>query len=368
MRFAVAGGGTGGHVTPALAIAEQIATRGDEVFLIGSPYGLETRLVPDAGFELVTLPARQVMGQGIIGRLRAAVTIAAGCVAARRVLGQRRPQVVISVGGYASLPAVIAASTLKIPVALVEPNARPGRANRMMSRFASRIFVHFEEAAKSLGRGDDDPRVSQPGIPLRQALVAAFEPGSERPAPSSPLRLLVFGGSQGARQINDVMKQCAGALRDMPFEICHQTGEADREGVEAAYAAAGLTATVVAFERDMPTRYRASDLALCRSGALTVAELAMAGLPSLLVPYPFAADDHQAANARALERAGAARVLPHRPLAASDVLESLSKFAADPDALVAMGTAARALARPDAARYIVDACVALIAGREEQAA
>jgi UDP-N-acetylglucosamine--N-acetylmuramyl-(pentapeptide) pyrophosphoryl-undecaprenol N-acetylglucosamine transferase len=367
MRFAVAGGGTGGHVTPALAIAEEITSRGDEVFLLGSPYGLETRLVPEAGFELITLPARQVMGQGIVGRLRAAVTIAAGCFAARKVLRQRRPQVVVSVGGYASLPAVIAAVTLGIPVALMEPNARPGRANRMMARFASRIFVHFEEAAAVLGRGANDPRLLRSGIPLRKALLAAFDECEKRRTPGFPLRVLVFGGSQGARQINEAMMECAGALRDGPFEIFHQSGDADRDRVAAAYAEAGLAATVVAFERDMPTRYRESDIALCRSGALTVAELAMAGLPSLLVPYPFAADDHQAANARALESVGAARLLPHRPLAASDVLDALSNLAASPDTLVAMGDAARQLARPDAAARIVDACAALVAGRKEQA-
>ncbi len=368
LRFAVAGGGPGGHVTPALAIAEQVAARGDEVFLLGSSHGLETRLVPDAGFELVALPARQVMGQGLVGRLRAAVSIAAGCFAARRVLRQRRPQVVVSVGGYASLPAVVAAASLGIPVALVEPNARPGRANRLMARFASRIFVHFPEAAALLSRQADDPRVLRPGIPLRRALVAAFGAQEKRRTPTLPLRLLVFGGSQGARQINEIMMECASALRDGPFEVFHQTGEADRERVAAAYAEAGLQATVVAFERDMPSRYRESDIALCRSGALSVAELALAGLPSLLVPYPFAADDHQAANALALARVGAARVLPHRPLTAHDVMDALSSLAASPDALVAMGEAARKLARPDAALRIVDACAALIGRREEQAA
>ncbi|MDH3199252.1 MAG: undecaprenyldiphospho-muramoylpentapeptide beta-N-acetylglucosaminyltransferase [Candidatus Krumholzibacteria bacterium] len=368
LQWAVAGGGTGGHVTPALAIAEEVAARGERVFLLGSPYGLETRLVPEAGFELIALPARQVMGQGLLGRLRAAVTIAAGCFAARSVLRKRRPNVVVSVGGYASLPAVVAAASLGIPVALVEPNAKPGRANRLMARFASRIFVQFEEAAATLGRRPGDPRVAPLGIPLRRALVEAFSPGDARRQPSQPLHVLVFGGSQGATQINEAMMECANALRDGPFEVFHQTGEADRERVTAAYARAGLAATVVAFESDMPKRYREADVALCRSGALTVAELAMAGLPSLLVPYPFAADDHQAANAQALARAGAARVLPNRPLAASDVARALSELAAAPDTLIAMGESARALARPDAAARIVSACASLCRPGEEPAA
>ena len=364
MRWAIAGGGTGGHVTPALAIAEEIQARGEEVFLLGSDYGLEKRLVPDAGFELVTLPARQVMGQGMLGRIRAAVMIVAGAFVARGLLRTRRPDVVVSVGGYASLPAVLAAVTLRIPVALVEPNAHPGRANLAMARFASRIFVHFDEAAERFGASLHD-RVEQPGIPLRRALRKAFAAGggSVRREPSKPLRLLVFGGSQGARQINEAMIEGATALERGAFAIFHQSGEADRERVERAYQAAGVDARVVAFESDMPQRYLEADLALCRSGALTVAELALAGLPALLVPYPFAADDHQAANARALARVGAAQVLPHRPLDTETVVQALVEIAAAPDALKGMSEAARSLARPDAATDIVRACAQLV-GRE----
>jgi UDP-N-acetylglucosamine--N-acetylmuramyl-(pentapeptide) pyrophosphoryl-undecaprenol N-acetylglucosamine transferase len=359
LRWAVAGGGTGGHVTPALALAERIAARGDEVVLIGSPYGLESRLVPEAGFELVTLPARQVMGQGLLGRLRALVTIAAGCFAARRLLAARHVDIVISVGGYASVPTVVAAATLRLPIALVEPNACAGRANRLVAPVASRIFTQFREAALSLGRSPEDPRVSTPGIPLRRSLVDAFRDAPGREAPGEPIRLLVFGGSQGARQINEAMIEAAEELAAANVRVFHQAGEADRARVAEAYAKAGLDATVVAFESDMPRRYAESDLALCRSGALTVAELAMAGLPALLVPYPFAADDHQAANARSLETAGAARVLPSRPLRPDDIVEALRGLRAAPDTLRAMGEAASGLARAGAAEDIVNACAPL---------
>jgi UDP-N-acetylglucosamine--N-acetylmuramyl-(pentapeptide) pyrophosphoryl-undecaprenol N-acetylglucosamine transferase len=353
--WAIAGGGTGGHVTPALALAEAVAARGDQPFLLGGEIGLERRLVPEAGFELVTLPSGQVMGKGAAAVVRSAFATARGVLAAWRELGARRARVLISVGGYASVPGVIAAALRRIPIALVEPNAMPGRANRLAARAARGVFVQFAAAADVLRRTSG---VSVVGAPLRSALVASFRSARPRATPGVPLRLLVFGGSQGARQLNDAMIEAAPRLAAAGYQIFHQTGEADRERVASAYAAAGIDARVVAFERDMPARYAESDLALCRSGALTVAELAMAGLPALLVPYPFAADDHQTANARAAAEAGAAIVLPSRPLATSDLLSALSELAAHPDRLVAMSAAAARLARPDAATTIVSACAA----------
>jgi UDP-N-acetylglucosamine--N-acetylmuramyl-(pentapeptide) pyrophosphoryl-undecaprenol N-acetylglucosamine transferase len=353
VAWAIAGGGTGGHVTPALALAEAVAARGDAPFLLGGEIGLERKLVPEAGFELVTLPSGQVMGRSLLARLRAGIATSRGVLAAWRELGARRARVLISVGGYASVPGVIAAALRRIPIALVEPNAMPGRANRLAARFARGVFVQFAAATGPLRRA---AAVSVVGAPLRQGLVAAFRSAAPRRPPGKPLRLLVFGGSQGARQINDAMIEAAPHFDRAAIEIFHQTGEADRELVAEAYAAAGIAARVVAFERDMPARYAESDLAVCRSGALTVAELAMAGLPALLVPYPFAADDHQSANARAAAEAGAAIVLPSRPLAASDLLRALADLAAHPEQLAAMGAAAARLARPDAAARIVAAC------------
>jgi UDP-N-acetylglucosamine--N-acetylmuramyl-(pentapeptide) pyrophosphoryl-undecaprenol N-acetylglucosamine transferase len=358
-RWAVAGGGTGGHVTPALALAERIAARGDSVVLIGSPHGLETRLVPAAGFELVTLPAQQIMGRSPLARARALLEIGRGVLAARQALRSRRIELVVSVGGYASVPAACAAVAGRIPLALVEPNAEPGRANRLAARFAERLFVQFERAARRLAR-PDDPRVATLGIPLRQELVRAFEQAPPRRAPSPPFALLVFGGSQGARQLNEALIALAPRLASLPLRVVHQTGEADRERVADAYARAGVAAEVVAFAPDMPRRYREADLALCRAGALTVAELAMAGLPALLVPYPFAADDHQRANALALAEAGAARILPAKPLVPDQVLGEITALCESPDALRAMSEAASKLARPDAADRIVDACAALL--------
>jgi UDP-N-acetylglucosamine--N-acetylmuramyl-(pentapeptide) pyrophosphoryl-undecaprenol N-acetylglucosamine transferase len=360
----VAGGGTGGHVTPALALGECIASAGDRVLFLGADSGLEKRLVPDAGFDLVTLPVGQVMGRSALGRMRSLMGIVAATFAAARTLRSFGAECVISVGGYASVPAALAAVIGRIPVALVEPNAIPGRANRAMARFARRIFVHFDEAAAALGGGK---RVHISGIPLRRALVDAFSGAGERRPPTTPLRVLVFGGSQGARQLNDAMIESAAELVRIGVEVFHQTGASDRDRVADAYQQAGVTAEVVPFEPEMPKRYAWADLAVCRSGALTVAELAMAGLPALLVPYPYAADNHQAANARALEAAGAARMLDAQRFDAAMLVAALESLIENPAEVQRMGAAAAELARPDAAARIVEECRSLLPEHSEGA-
>jgi UDP-N-acetylglucosamine--N-acetylmuramyl-(pentapeptide) pyrophosphoryl-undecaprenol N-acetylglucosamine transferase len=357
----VSGGGTGGHVTAALALAERIAARGDAVLLLGAERGLETRLVPEAGFELLALPARQVMGQGAAARARAVPATLRACVSAWRALRGFGADLVISVGGYASVPAVVSAVLARVPLALVEPNAVPGRANRAAARFARRIFVQFDAAMPVFARSADPDAVRAPGIPLRAALVEAFSQGPARRLPAPPFRLLVFGGSQGARQINQAMIEAAPLLDPGALEVFHQSGEADRERVAAAYAEAEIPAEVVSFEPDMPRRYRWADLAVCRAGALTVAELAMAALPALLIPYPYAADDHQTANARALTEAGAARLLASRELSGKRIAETLTELFAAPHSLRQMSARAAELARPDAAERIVEECARLMA-------
>jgi len=364
LTWIVAGGGTGGHVTPALALGEEITRRGDAVVFVGSEQGLEARLVPEAGFELVALPSQQVMGRSLLGRVSGLARTLGQVGRARAIVRERDADLVVSVGGFAARPAALAAVLTRRPLALVEPNAIPGRVNRLTARFAGRIFVGFEAAAGRIG--GDSARVVHSGIPLRRALVSAFAAAAPRKAPDVPVRLLVFGGSQGARQINEAMMEIAGALAGRNVVVFHQSGEADRERVAAAYAAATVDATVVAFEPDMPTRYAWADLAICRAGALTVAELAMAGLPALLVPYPYAADDHQAANADALAGAGAARRIDSRPLSVPALQAALSELLDQPEQLAPMGEAARRLARPDAAARIVDACAEWVAREAAQ--
>jgi UDP-N-acetylglucosamine--N-acetylmuramyl-(pentapeptide) pyrophosphoryl-undecaprenol N-acetylglucosamine transferase len=356
LHWVVAGGGTGGHVTPALALAEQIRKRGDEVLLMGTDRGLETRLVPEAGFDLLALPAKPVYGRSVSARMRTIPATAHACWSAWRSMGSFGADFAISVGGYASMPAVIAAALRQIPIAIVEPNAIPGRANRAAARMAKLIFVQFEQATAIFAAAGAANRVRNTGVPLREQLVAAFARAPARRSPKPPFRLLVAGGSQGARQINNAMIEAAPQLDPKRIELFHQSGEADRERTEAAYRAAGLTAEVVGFEPDMPKRYGWADLALCRAGALTVAELALAGLPALLVPYPFAADDHQTANAAALVAAGAARMLAENPLGGERVVSALRSVLEAPEQIAAMGESAAKLARPDAAARIIEDC------------
>lgn len=365
LRFVLAGGGTGGHVTMALALGEAMHEAGDEVLFVGGEHGLEGRLVPEAGFELVRLPAAQVMGRGALGRLRALGPLTRGAIAARGVLARFAPHAVVSVGGYAAVPALVAARLRRTPLALVEPNAIPGRTHRAAAPFARRIYLGFEAARRAFARADAAGRVRVAGVPLRRALVEAFDtPEPPRPA-DGPLRLLTFGGSQGARQINDALTAALPELDPTRIRIAHQTGEADRERVAAAYSDAGFDADVFSFDPDMPARYRWADLALCRSGAITVAELALAGLPALLVPYPYAADDHQTANARALTEFGAARLLDTKTLDGKRLADALGPLVEDREPLLAMGRRARERARPDAAREIVADCRTLASETEE---
>ncbi|MBY0401643.1 undecaprenyldiphospho-muramoylpentapeptide beta-N-acetylglucosaminyltransferase [Myxococcota bacterium] len=353
-RFVITGGGTGGHVTPALALGEAIVDRGDEVLFVGSRRGLESRLVPDAGFELRVLPSEQVMGRNLAGRMRGALSILRSVGSALRILWQYSPDAVISVGGYAAMPTALAAWLLRRPLFLVEPNAIPGRVNRLTARFARCVFVGFESARSFLPRGTE---ILCLGVPLRRALYRAFAAREAARVPTKPLHLVVFGGSQGARQLNENVPEALAKLAKGSLEVFHQTGETDRIAVAARYAELGIEATVVAFEREMPKRYAWADLAICRAGALTVAELALAGMPALLVPYPFAADDHQSANARALEEVGAARRIPAQPLDVNGLAQTIAELVTTPGRLVQMRQAAVRLARPRAAIDIVDHCI-----------
>jgi len=354
-RWAIAGGGTGGHVTMALALGEEIAKSGDDVLFVGSARGLEAKLVPQAGFELVQLPAQPLLGQKLTARIAGAAALVGASASAIALLRRRAIDAVLSVGGYAAAPAAGAAVLLRVPLFLIEPNAIPGRTNRTMARFATHVFTAFDAAQAPFAAALDPTRVSAPGAPLRRALLDAFASAPPRRRPAPPHRLLVVGGSQGARQLNEGM---LAALRDLDparLEIFHQTGAADRERVAAGYAKAGFRAEVVDFEANLPARYAWADFGVCRAGALTVAELALAGLPSLLVPYPYAADDHQRANARALAERGAARVLDPSGFDAKMLADAIAALLDRPDDLLAMGAAAQSLARPNAAADIVAA-------------
>jgi UDP-N-acetylglucosamine--N-acetylmuramyl-(pentapeptide) pyrophosphoryl-undecaprenol N-acetylglucosamine transferase len=363
LRWAIAGGGSGGHVTPALALGQTARAAGEACLFLGARRGMETRLVPEAGFELVALPAQPVVGRGPLARAGAFAALAASTALAGAALLRFAPDAVISVGGYAAMPACLAAVLLRRPLALVETNARPGTANRAVARFARRIFVEFEAAGAALAGAASDPRVRVLGLPLRRELVEAFRGAPQARAPEPPYRLFVCGGSQGARQINDALVAAIPALDPARVAVVHQTGESDRARVEEAWRKAGFEALVTAFERDMPSRYRWADLVVCRAGAISVAELALAGRAALLVPLAHVGGGEQFANARELERAGAARVLDSRQLSQEAFTRELVALLEDPAQLRAMGARAAGLGRPEAAQAIAAECRRLAEAR-----
>ncbi len=362
LRWLIAGGGTGGHVTPALALGEIIAERGEEVLFLGADRGLETRLVPAAGFRLVTLPSSQFMGKSWLGKVRALFELIRAAFRAAPILHEFQPDIVISVGGYAAVPAVLAAKLQGIPLAIVEPNARPGRTNRISKWFATRIFVGFDAAIHSMKRLGSSKHIRVFGIPLRKNLIESFleHSAAARRDPEPPYRLLVFGGSQGSRQINELLMDTLQSLSALPLEIFHQTGGSDFDRVKKVYANANMTTHIVPFETNMPERYQWADLAICRAGALTVAELSMAGLPAIFIPYPHAADDHQTANAQELVAAGAARCLDATAATGSLLAQTITELLTDRETLRTMNKNASGRARPDAAHEIIAECVRVV--------
>jgi UDP-N-acetylglucosamine--N-acetylmuramyl-(pentapeptide) pyrophosphoryl-undecaprenol N-acetylglucosamine transferase len=357
MRVLIAGGGTGGHVIPALAIARELRdTHGAEVRFVGTARGLETRLVPEAGFPLELIQVGQLKNVSLATQARTVADLPLGVMRCIRLLRSFRPNVVVGVGGYASGPAMMAAILLRVPTLAFEPNAVPGLANRRVGRWVNAAAVNFEETRRYF-RG---ARVT--GIPVRREF---FDIG-EREASVSPkervsrtVRLLVFGGSQGARIFNEVMPRIAKELMEsVPgLRILHQAGAKFAEPVEAAYGASGADATrweVAAFLEDMPRRFAEADLILCRSGASTVAELAAAGKAAVLVPLPTAADNHQLRNAEVLAAAGGAVLRAQSSDAAMESFLSsdLAALLLDPARRREMSRKVRELAHPNAVRVI----------------
>jgi UDP-N-acetylglucosamine--N-acetylmuramyl-(pentapeptide) pyrophosphoryl-undecaprenol N-acetylglucosamine transferase len=351
MRAILAGGGTGGHVIPALAIADELKKHyGAELLFIGTARGIETRLVPAAGHTLRLVQVGALNKVSLKIRVKTFFGLPTAVLEARRMLKEFRPDVVIGVGGYASGPAMLAAVLGRIPTLAFEPNVVPGFANRIVARWVSGAAVHFEETAKFFRRA----KVT--GVPVRQAF---FEIQS-RPAEKN---LLVFGGSQGAKAINQVMIEALPELigRVPGIHVVHQTGERDFEAAQSAYSSLGSAIEVHRFIDDMPGFFSRADLILCRSGASTVAEITAAGKPAVFVPFPRAADDHQKRNAQALEQAGAAVMLEESNLTSSTLVETISGLFSDPARLQAMAAAARELSHPSAARDIA-AMAASLAG------
>ncbi len=351
----IGGGGTGGHLFPGLAVAEALRRRGGAALFIGSPQGIEARVIPGTGFPLVTVPIRGLRGRGAGAAAEAVWRLPLALARAWSALRAFRPDVVVGVGGYASFPVVCAAWLRRVPAVLLEQNARPGMTTRLLSRLARAVCTGFPETGDHLpGRAE----VVYTGNPVRQWPAAA--PRGDR----DTFTLLVFGGSQGAHRIN---LEAGAAVRELAAQIpglrvIHQTGDADLDATREAYQRAGLEADVRAFIDDMGAAYGRADLVVCRAGAMTLAELAALGKPAILIPYPFAADDHQRANAEALAQRGAAEMILDAELTAARLRDRVRALYRDRVRLQAMGSAAAAMARPQAAEQVLDVCDRIVGG------
>jgi UDP-N-acetylglucosamine--N-acetylmuramyl-(pentapeptide) pyrophosphoryl-undecaprenol N-acetylglucosamine transferase len=361
MRLLIAGGGTGGHLYPGLAIAEEVKARGGEALFVGTTRGLEARVVPAAGHPLELLEVSGLKRVGGAALARGLLRLPAAFARSIAIVRRFRPDAVLGVGGYASGPVVLAAALLRYPTAVQEQNSAPGFTNRRLGRFVRRVFIAFDGARAYFPAA----KIEFTGNPVRRAFLEApaargqAGPGDAGPRP----RVLVVGGSQGARAVNDLVVGAAAALaaRGALPALAHQTGAADEARVREAYGRAGLAGAVEAapFIDDMAGALGAADLVIARAGALTLAELAIVGRPAILIPLPTAADDHQSKNAAAFAGAGAAVVLP-QPEATADRLAGLvADLLADAPRRRAMAAAMRTLARPDAARAIVDGLEAI---------
>ena len=345
-RVLIAGGGTGGHIIPALAVARELVDcHGAEVLFVGTARGLETRMVPDAGFKLCLIEIGPLKSVTLLTRLRTLTDLPTSIFACRRIIAEFRPGAVFGVGGYASGPAMAAALLTSTPAMAFEPNAMPGLANRLVGKRVQAAAVNFPAAARWFRN------CQVTGIPVRPEFF-------NLPAPSGAPHLLVFGGSQGARIFNTQLPAVVAALlRAVPgLTVLHQCGARHAEQTQEAYSASGADPArwqVSPFLDDMPARFARAHLVMARSGASTVAELAAAGKPALLVPFAAAADNHQLRNAEAMVNAGAAVMLSETDLDVEGrLLESLTGLLSSPGKLASMAAAARTQAHPDAAQRI----------------
>ncbi|HVC19552.1 MAG TPA: undecaprenyldiphospho-muramoylpentapeptide beta-N-acetylglucosaminyltransferase [Vicinamibacterales bacterium] len=363
LRVVIAGGGTGGHLYPGVAVARELLRRRPDaqVSFAGTARGLEARVVPREGFPLDLIRSGGLKGKAPADRIRGLLLLPLSGLDAWRLITRRAPHLVIGVGGYSSGPVVAIAAARRIPTLLLEQNAVPGLTNRLLARLVDAAAVTYD-ASLPFFRG----RGFVSGNPVRPAFFGDAGGEAREGAPDRPVRVLIFGGSQGAHAINLALVAAAPVLAAArpALAITHQTGERDVALVQDAYRRAGLAAQVEPFLHDMERRMGDADMIVSRAGATTLAEITAAGRPSILIPLPTATDDHQRRNAEVLARAGAAEVLDERDLTPGTIAARLAALAGDADRRRRLGEAARRLARPDAARLIVDRALALAGGRE----
>ncbi len=347
-RVMILAGGTGGHIFPALAVADLLRDQGCDVQWMGTKAGMEARLIPQEGIPIHWLTVAGFRGKGLFKQLLAPFKLLFAFAQAGKILWRFKPDVVLGMGGFVAGPGGIMARLLGIPLVIHEKNRIPGTTNRLLVKWATRVLEAFPGSFKA--------KVGAicVGNPLRQSIVEAM--AAQQPTRDKVTRLLIVGGSLGAKALNEAVPKAI-ALVGETMEVRHQTGESMCAATEALYASLGLKAEVVAFIQDMAEAYRWADLAVCRAGAATLSELACAGLPSILIPFPYAIDDHQTANARYLTEAGAAVLMPQPDLTPHYLAEKLKSLIQAPEQLQTMVRNAHALAKPDAALSVAEICL-----------
>jgi UDP-N-acetylglucosamine--N-acetylmuramyl-(pentapeptide) pyrophosphoryl-undecaprenol N-acetylglucosamine transferase len=369
LRMVIAGGGTGGHLFPGIAVAEEIRARNphNRVLFVSRGNDFERAALARAGFPLEAITVEGLKGRGVWNQVRALTRLPRAVLQSARIVRAFGPDLVIGLGSYAAGPVIMAAWLLRRPVALCEQNTLPGIANRGLAPLADRIYTAFERT----GGGFDPRKVVWTGNPLRREIVQAAAGPRRDPAATrgETFTVLVIGGSQGAHGINVAVTEALGHLRPRErFDFVHQTGAADEAMAREAYRRAGITGRVQAFYDDMAVHYGRADLVICRAGATTVAEITALGKAAIFIPFPHAADDHQRLNARCLVATGAAEMIAEAELSGAMLAGRITFFASHPEALQGLAEKSALLGKPDAARRIVDDCVELITRRTGQQA
>lgn len=351
-RVLIMAGGTGGHVFPALAVADELRSQHCDVFWMGTENGIEAKLVPVAGYPLTYIHVKGLRGNGLKGWVLAPFKLLKAVFEAIIAIREIKPDVVLGLGGFASGPGGLAAWLLRKPVVIHEQNAIPGLTNRLLSKFAKQVLEGFPQSFAA------SPKIRWVGNPVRVSIESLALPDKRFAMRSGPIRLLVLGGSLGAKVLNTVVPHAISLTDEVKlFEIKHQCGERHLKDCQQSYENANVEAEVTAFIDDMTVAYEWADLVICRSGALTVAELAAAGVGALLIPYPYAVDDHQTHNAMALVTAGAAKLIPENTLTAELLNKQLSVFTAYRERLLVMANSARSLAKLGTAKVVAEICL-----------
>jgi len=357
LRIIIAGGGTGGHLFPGVAIAQEFMARNprNQVLFISTGNPMERSVLAKAGFSLKTIKAEGIKGRGIFNQVVSVLKIPRAIAASVRAVRNYRPDVVLGVGSYSSGPVVMGAWLMGVNIALHEQNMLPGMTNRLLSHFADRIFVSFENSRVHF----NPAKVTVSGNPVRKEILAL----TAGPEKKGPFRVLILGGSQGAHPINLAVREALPLLEEKGrFLFVHQTGIQDEAALKQAYQETGVDAAVAPFFDDMARQYGQADLIVCRAGATTVAEISVAAKAVIFIPFPYAADNHQEFNARALSDTGAAEIILQKDLDGRRLARRIEHYAADPEALKRMSQRAGALGRPEAAGIIVDGCYRLALG------